>query len=38
MRTLKCFSRLGLKCVSISNIDFSANRSPLKTFVSRNVI
>ena len=29
---------VGLKCVSISNIDFSANRSPLKTFVSRNVI
>lgn len=29
---------VGLKCVSRSNIDFSANCSPLKTFVSRNVI
>ena len=29
---------VGLKCVSRSNIDLFANRSPLKTFVSRNVI
>ena len=33
---LKCFSRFEMR--SIYNINFSANRSPLKTLVSRNEI
>ena len=35
MRVLKCCR---LKCVFISNIESFANRSPLKTYVSRNVV
>ena len=37
MLVLKCCS-IGLKCVFISNIESFVNRSPLKTYVSRNVV